>query len=155
MNTRKVAQGAIIAAIYAVVTIAIAPLSYGVMQFRVSEALTILPMFTPVAIPGLFIGCIVANMVSPVGVIDMVIGSLATLIAAYFSYKLRDKKWLVPLPPVIINGIVVGCMLYFVYGIDISLIGCMAWVGLGEAVICYGVGYPLSRILEKHKGIFI
>lgn len=101
-------QAAIIAALYAALTIVIMPASYGVMQFRVSEALTVLPAFTPAAIPGLFIGCMVANLVSPVGVVDVVIGSTATLIAAVASYKLRDHKLLVPLPPVITNAVMVG-----------------------------------------------
>lgn len=154
MNTKMLMQAAIIASTYAVLTIAIAPLSYGVMQFRVSEALTVLPMFTPAAIPGLFIGCIVANIISPMGVIDMILGSLATLIAGFCSYKLREKRWLVPLPPVIANGIVIGAMLHYVYGVPVALPLCMLWVALGEALACYGLGYPLSRILEKYKGIF-
>ena len=154
MSTRRLIEGATIAAIYAVLTVAVAPFSYGIMQFRMSEALTILPMFTPAAIPGLFVGCIVSNVISPYGIVDMVFGSLATLIAAYCSYKLRKKRWLVPLPPVIANGLIIGGMLYFVYGLRASLIACIAWVALGEAVVCYGVGYPLSRILSKYKGIF-
>ena len=152
--TKKIAQAAIIAAAYAALTIAIMPLSYGVMQFRVSEALTILPMFSAAAIPGLFVGCLVANLLSPVGLIDVVIGSLATLIAAVCTYKLRDHKFLTPLPPVIANAFMVGGELYYVYGVKFSLIACILWVGLGEALACYGLGYPLSRILNKHRGIF-
>lgn len=152
--SRKIAQAAIIAAAYAVLTIAIMPLSYGVMQLRVSEALTILPMFTPAAIPGLFIGCFIANIMSPVGMIDVIVGSAATLIAAFGTYKLKDHKYLAPLPPVVVNAVFVGAELYYVYGVDFSLIACMLWVGLGEALACYGGGFPLGRVLDKHRNIF-
>lgn len=147
-------QAAIIAALYAALTIVIMPASYGVMQFRVSEALTVLPAFTPAAIPGLFIGCMVANLVSPVGVVDVVIGSTATLIAAVASYKLRDHKLLVPLPPVIANAVMVGMELYYYYNVNFSLPACMFWVGLGEAGACYLIGYPLMLALERHRKIF-
>ena len=80
-NTKFLIQAAVIAAVYATLTIILMPFSYGVMQVRVSEALTILPFFTPAAIPGLFVGCIISNMVGPYGLMDMVIGSGATLIA--------------------------------------------------------------------------
>ena len=99
--TKVIAQAAIIGAMYAALTVLIMPASYGIMQFRVSEALTVLPIFTPAAIPGLFIGCVVANIVSPVGLIDVFVGSAATLIAAVLTYKLRDNKLVALLPPVI------------------------------------------------------
>lgn len=153
-TTKKIAIGAVIAAVYAAVTVAVAPLSYGMMQLRISEALTILPAFTPLAIPGLFIGCIISNLLSPVGIIDIVLGSLASLIAAYGSYKLRDNRWLVPLPPVICNALIVGPMLYYFYGVPASLLACILWVAAGEAVVCYGIGMPLMKLFEKHKDIF-
>lgn len=153
-TTRFLAQAAIIAALYAALTVAIMPASYGVMQFRVSEALTILPAFTPAAIPGLFIGCIVANIVSPVGLVDVLVGSAATLIAAVLSYMLRDHRILVPLPPVISNAVLVGIELYYFYNVNFSLPACMFWVGLGEAAACYILGYPLSLFLEKHRKVF-
>ena len=147
-------KAAIIAALYAALTVFIMPASYGVMQLRVSEALTILPIFTPAAIPGLFIGCVVANLVSPVGLIDVVIGSAATLIAAVATYKLRDHKLLAIIPPVIANAVLVGGELFYFYNVDFSLPACMFWVGIGEAAACYGLGYPLSIILEKYRKIF-
>lgn len=153
-TTKFLAQAAIIAALYAALTVLIMPASYGVMQFRISEALTILPAFTPAAIPGLFIGCVVSNIVSPVGLIDMLIGSSATLIAAVCSYLLRDHKLLVPLPPVIANAVMVGMELYYFYNVDFSLPACMFWVGLGEAAACYLLGYPLILVLDKHRKIF-
>ncbi|MCI5698049.1 MAG: QueT transporter family protein [Clostridiales bacterium] len=154
LNTKKVVTAAVIAAIYAVLTIAIAPLSYGMMQLRFSEAMTILPVFTPLAIPGLFIGCLLANLLSPVGFIDVVFGSLASLLSAYGTYKLRHKILLAPLPPVVVNGIIVGIMLKYYYGVDAHLLLCMLWVAGGQAVACYGLGLPLKKLLDKHKDIF-
>ena len=150
--TLMIARAAIIAALYAALTVLIIPGSYGIMQFRVSEALTVLPVFTPAAIPGLFIGCLVANIVSPVGLIDMVIGSAATLIAAVATYYLRDKNRLLALlPPVIVNAAMVGMELYYFYNVGFPLYACMLWVGLGEAGVCYLLGYPLSLLLDKYK----
>lgn len=153
-NTKYLLQAAIIASAYTVLTIVLAPFSYGIMQVRVSEALTILPYFTPAAIPGLFVGCLVSNMISPYGVLDMVLGSLATLIAAISSYFLRKRAILVPLPPVVFNGIFIGGMLYFAYGIPMPLYACMLWVALGQLIACYGIGYPLLQYLKKYKKIF-
>jgi uncharacterized membrane protein len=152
-NTKFLLQAAIIAAVYATLTIMLMPLSYGVMQIRVSEALTILPYFTPAAIPGLFIGCIVSNMVGPYGLMDMVLGSGATLIAAVCSYYLRSRPILVPLPPVIANGVIIGGMLYYAYSVPMPLIACILWVAAGELIACYVIGYPLLRILKKYSGV--
>ncbi len=148
-NTKFLVQGAIIAAIYAALTIAFAPISYGEIQVRISEALTILPFFTPAAIPGLFIGCLIANLMSPVGIFDIVFGSLASLIAAYLSYKM-PKTWLVPLPPVLVNGIIVGLILKYAYGLPLPLFTLMLWVTIGQTIACYGIGYPLLLILKKY-----
>jgi len=153
-NTRFLIQAAVIAAVYAVLTILLMPFSYGPMQVRVSEALTVLPFFTPAAIPGLFVGCIVSNIVSPYGLIDMVLGSSATLIAAVLSYLLRNKPILVPLPPVVANGIIIGAMLKYAYSVPMPLYACILWVAAGELVACYLIGYPLLRILKKYKKIF-
>lgn len=141
-------QASLIAAVYATITIALLPISYGQIQVRVAEALTILPAFTPAAIPGLFVGCIVANLYGGGGIIDVVFGSLATLIAAYLSYKM-PTKWLVPLPPVIVNGIIVGYILNYLYGLPLMIT--MGWVTMGQAIACYGFGYPLMKLLEKYK----
>lgn len=150
-STKFIIQAAIIAAIYAVLTIAFAPISYGEIQVRISEALTILPYFTPAAVPGLFIGCIIANLLSPVGILDVVFGSLASLIAAYLTYR-APKKWLVPLPPVIVNGIIIGLLLKYAYGVPLPLVALMLYVTIGQTIACYGLGYPLLMVLEKYKG---
>ncbi|MCT4605515.1 MAG: QueT transporter family protein [Marinisporobacter sp.] len=147
-KTNYLVQAALIGAIYVVFTVLFAPYSYGPIQVRISEALTVLPMFTPAAIPGLYVGCIVANIYGGGGIIDIVFGSLATLIAAYLSYKM-PKKWLVPMPPVIVNGIIVGFILNYIY--DAPLLATMGWVTVGQLIACYGLGYPLIVTLEKYK----
>jgi len=154
MKTKYLIQAAVIAAVYAAVTVLLAPFSYGPIQVRVSEALTILPYFTPAAIPGLFVGCLAANLISPMGTVDLILGSLASLIAAWLSYKLRKKQILVPAPPVIVNGVVIGAMIYYVYGVPAPIIICMAWVAAGQVAACYILGYPLLCYLKKHKRIF-
>lgn len=142
-------QGAIIAAIYVVLTIALAPISYGALQVRVSEALTILPYFTPAAIPGLFIGCIIANFNSPLGVIDIVFGSLASLIAAIMTSRIKDKR-LAPFPSIIVNAIVIPFVLKYTLGLP--YFANMLWIAFGQSIACYGFGYPLLVLLEK-KGL--
>lgn len=147
-KTKYLAHAAIIAAIYVVITIIFAPISYGQVQVRISEALTVLPYFTPAAIPGLFVGCLIANIYGGEGIIDIVFGSLATLFAAFLSYKMPNK-YLVPIPPIVVNAIVIGFVLSHV--LKVSLLITMAWVGLGQLISCYGIGYPLMIILEKYE----
>ena len=154
MKTKYLAEAAVIAAIYALLTIVLASISYGAVQVRISEALTVLPFFTPAAVPGLFVGCIAANIMSPYGLADLIFGSAASLIGAIGSYLLRKKPLLVPLAPVISNGIIVGAMLYYVYEVPLPLIVQMLYVALGEVVACYAIGYPLMKYLNKYKRIF-
>lgn len=147
-KTRFIVEAAILAAIYAVITILLAPISYGQIQVRVAEALTILPYFTPAAIPGLFVGCIVSNIFGGNGLIDIIFGSLASLIAAILSRK-ASNPWLVPLPPVVVNGLVIGWMLFKVYGLPFWL--SVGTVTVGQAIACYGLGYPLLLVLQRNK----
>lgn len=154
MTTRKLIQAALIAAVYATLTVMLGSFGYGPVQFRIAEALTVLPALTPAAIPGLFVGCMAANLLGPYGMLDMVLGSAATLVAALLSYKLRKHPLLVPLPPVLVNAVVIGAMLYYAYGVPMSLAACMATVGLGQLVSCYALGYPLLRILSKYENLF-
>ncbi|AOY76359.1 QueT transporter family protein [Clostridium formicaceticum] len=152
-KTRFITQAAMIAAIYVVLVEVFKPFSYGMIQVRVAEALTVLPFFTPAAIPGLTVGVIVSNIIGPYGLLDIVLGSLATLIAAYLSYKM-PKKLLVPLPPILVNAVIIGAMLYYIFlgtPDEVPLLAIMGWVGLGQLIACYGLGYPLIKILEKYK----
>lgn len=144
-------QAGMIGAIYAVMTIIPAPLSYGLLQIRVSEMLTVLPYFTPAAIPGLFVGCIIANLFGGLGIHDIIFGSLATLISAVLVSRIR-LKYLVPLPPILINAVVVGLVLHYVLVVPAFL--AIAMVGLGQTIACYGLGYPLLLILEKRRSLF-
>ena len=129
-------------------TISLAPISYGPVQFRVSEALTLLPFYLPEAIPGLFAGCVFANFFGGFGLPDMVFGSLATLIAAVLSRK-SGNIYLAALWPVVSNMIIIGVMLHVL--IEVPLIATCLYVGLGEAGACYVVGVPLMKILEARK----
>ena len=118
-NTMFLVQAAAIGAIYVVLTLLFAPLSYGEVQVRFSEALTILPYFTPAAIPGLFVGCILSNLLGGAIPVDIIFGSIATLIGAIFTYKLRGaSKWLAPLPPIAANTVIVPFVLYYGYGVN-------------------------------------
>lgn len=153
-NTKYFIQASLIAAVYAVITILLAPISYGIMQVRISEALTVLPYFTPAAVPGLFMGVVIANFYGGLGILDIVFGSLATLIAAYLSYCLRGKKYLVPLPPIVVNAIIIGFVLYYTFintPDKAPLLVIAGWVGLGQLIACYGLGYPLMILLDKYK----
>lgn len=154
INAKAITKIAIIAAIYAGITIAVAPLSYAVMQIRISEAMTILPVFTPLAIPGLFIGCLLANLLSPVGMVDVIVGSLATLIGAAGTYALRKHRFLAMCCPVISNGVLIGGMLHYVAGVNLPLYVCILWVALGEAAACIVIGLALGNLLDRHKRIF-
>ena len=149
--------GAMIAALYAVLTLAIAPFggAYSPVQCRVSEALCVLPFFFPEAKWGLFIGCIVANIISPYGLPDLVLGSLATLLAACITARVpRRLKWLAPLPPVISNAVIVGALLAW-YGAGFSpafpaLYAFNAFtVGLGELLSCYVLGGILLTVIPR------
>ena len=146
---RYLAEASVTAALYAALTILI-PGSSGQVQVRVAEALTVLPYFTPAAIPGLFAGCLIANIVTTsAGIYDVVFGSLATLAAAFLTSRMPSKR-LAPLPPVVINAVVVAIVLNAT--INAPLLITMGFVALGELIACYGLGYPLILFLEKRGG---
>ena len=146
MRHRSLASGATVAALYAVMTIALAPVSYGPIQFRAAEALTLLPWYRAEAVSGLFVGCIVANFFGGYGPIDMIVGSCATLGAALLTRR-APVLWAAALPPVALNAVVVGGMLHVLA--DAPLLATCAWVGLGEAGACILLGLPLMRGLER------
>lgn len=155
-KTRFLTQAAMIAAIYVILVEVFKPFSYGIMQVRVAEVLTVLPYFTPAAIPGVTVGVLISNALGPNGIPDVVFGTLATLIAAYLTYRTR-KKILAPLPPVLVNAVIIGVMLYYVFlgtSDETTLHVIMAWVALGQIIACYGLGYPFILILERHERIF-
>jgi len=147
-----VAQTAIIAAIYVVITVLFSYISFGVFQVRISEALTLLPVLTPAAIPGLFIGAFLGNILGTGNVIDMVFGSLATLIAAILTYRIRNKsRWLAPLPPILVNALIIPFVIRYGYGILVPIPILMLTVGAGQVIACGVLGQLLLKALEKHK----
>lgn len=148
-----VAHAAIIAALYVVLTLianALGLANYAI-QVRFSEALTILPYFTPAAIPGLFIGCILSNILTGCIPLDILFGSLATLLGAIFTYKLRKWKFLSPLPPIIFNMLFVPPVLAFVYNFEGTLFYFAITVGIGEIISCGVLGIMLLLLLEKYR----
>ena len=154
-KTQRLALNGVIAAAYAALTLVASAmnLAYGPVQFRFSEALTVLPFLFPGTWPGLFVGCLVANLLSPYGPIDIVIGSLATLLAAIWTEKV-DRPWLAPLPPVLCNMVLVGGMLaWYEVGFTAQFAALFAvnalWVGIGEAVVCYVLGLLLIRAVPN------
>jgi uncharacterized membrane protein len=154
-NARYLARAGVIAALYVVLTYlaGLMNLAFGPVQFRFSEALTVLPFLFPEAIPGLFVGCIVSNLISPYGVLDLVVGSLATLIAAVWTNRC-GKRWFAPMPPVVANALLVGAMIaWYEAGFGAGFVPAFAYnaltVGLGELVVCYVLGLPLLAMLEN------
>jgi uncharacterized membrane protein len=146
-------QAAMIAAIYVVLTVLFAPLGFLEIQIRFSEALTVLPFFTPAAIPGLFIGCLIGNFLGGAILPDIIFGSLATLLGAVFSYLLRKNKYLVPLPPIAANVLIVPFVLKYAYGSPFPIPLMMLTVGIGEILSCGVIGIILLTALDRYRYI--
>lgn len=148
-STKNIAIAGIIGALYAALTIILAPISYGPVQVRLAEALTVLPYIFPPAIPGLYFGCMAANIFGGFGPIDIFGGSLLTLIAALLTYWLRryKKPWLAPLPPVLVNAF--GVSLYLHVLSDLPYWITVSYIAIGEVVACYAFGLILLYALQK------
>lgn len=160
-RTRFITRAGIIAALYAATTLLLAPISYGAVQCRISEALCLLPALTPAAVPGLFIGCLVANLLGSGVWYDVIFGTLATLLAALVTRRLKNHPLLASLAPVLFNGVIVGSVVYFAYefsptaGVQAApLLLTMGSVAVGEAVACCVLGVLLLRALKKLPGRF-
>ncbi|MBP1737595.1 MAG: hypothetical protein H6Q60_1476 [Oscillospiraceae bacterium] len=152
---RRITLSASVAALYAVLSYfsSIFGMAYGPVQFRFAEALTILPFLFPETAPGLLIGCLIANLLSPYGLTDMVFGSLATALAAFLTAKMPNR-WLAPLPPVLINGVIIGAMLaWYSAGFGPGFWPLFAVngaeVAAGEIGACYGLGMLLLVLIPK------
>ena len=153
-NVAFMTQAAMIAAIYVVLTYVFAPFSFGEVQIRIAEALTILPVFTPAAIPGLFVGCIVGNILGGAILPDIIFGSIATLIGAFFTYQLRNtNRFLAQLPPIIANTVIVPFVLRYGYGVALPIPFMMLTVGVGEVVGCGVLGLVLYTALNRYKNV--
>ena len=162
MNSKikYITHGAAIAAIYVVLTLVANAfgLANAAIQIRISEALTVLPYFTPVAIPGLFVGCILSNILTGCLPLDTVFGSLATLLGAlgtyFISRKLKHNKtaqWLAPVPPIVANTLIVPFVLAYVYKFDGSILYFMLTVGIGELISCGFLGLVLLYALNERR----
>ena len=151
-KVRYLVHAAAIAALYVVLTFlanALGLANYAV-QLRFSEALTILPFFTPAAIPGLFAGCLLANILTGCLLPDIIFGTAATLLGAVFTYLLRRHKWLAPLPPILANTVIVPFVLLYAYGIRPLWLSFLT-VGAGEVISCGILGMLLLSLLQKYR----
>lgn len=157
-NIKKITRGAVVAALYCVLTLLFQPISFGAIQFRVAEALTLLPLLTFDAVPGLFVGCLLANILGGAPLMDVVFGSLATLIAAVLTWILRNRRYIAAGMPALLNGLIVGPVVYYCYvkapedafnlGVMLFNIGTVAF---GEIVVCYVLGVLMIMWLERRN----
>ncbi len=160
MNQKKdikyLVQGASVAAIYVALTFFSYTfgLANGVVQLRLSEALCILPIFTPSAIAGLFVGCLISNILTGSIFTDVIFGSIATLIGAIFTRKLRNYKILPLIPPILSNAIILPVILKFAYSFEGSYLWFLTTIFAGEVLSCGVLGYLLKNILDKYKIFF-
>ncbi len=153
-RVRFITLAAIIAALYVVLTLVSAAfgLSSGVIQVRISESLCILAFFTPAAIPGMTIGCLVSNLITGANVLDVVFGTLATFLGVYGGYFFRKKKWLVTLPTILANTIIIPLVIVYGFGVtDIALPLVALSVCVGEVISAGAFGMGLLAILEKRN----
>lgn len=152
-KTLYITQAAIIAAIYVVLLYLFNPISFAAVQVRIAEALTILPYFTPAAIPGVTIGCFLGGVLLAAEPLDLIFGSLATLIGAIGSYQLRKHKLLVPLPPIVSNTIILPWVIKYAYADATPIPFMMLTIGVGEIISIGLLGLVLLYALNKHKDI--
>ncbi|MBQ1417778.1 MAG: QueT transporter family protein [Firmicutes bacterium] len=151
-KTLFLVQAALIAAIYVVLTVVFAPFSFGEVQVRIAEALTILPVFLPAAVPGLFVGCLLGNMLGGAVLPDIIFGSLATLIGALGTRALRKAHpFLAPIPPIAANTVIVPFVLKHAYAVDLPIPFMMLTVGIGEVVSCGIFGLVLYYALNGRR----
>ena len=147
MNTKTIARGAAITALYVVITYFLAPVSFGPIQFRAAVALTVLPIIFPEAVPALFLGVLLANVIGGLGMIDIVGGSLVTLLAAYVTYKNRDNIFAY-LSPILFNAFLISIYLHTLFGLPYWLN--VIQIGLSEAAVVLILGVPLIKYLKNH-----
>ena len=148
---RKLTLSAAVAALYAALTIVTAPLSYGLVQFRLSEAMVVLCAIEPTLGVGITLGCFLANLFSTVTALDIVVGTAATALACLWTARCKTA-WFIPLPNVLVNAVVVGGMLAFVLfpeNVSAGFVIAAAQVGFGELVVMYVLGLPLYLYLKK------
>ena len=151
LTTRQIALNGVIAGLYAAVTILTASFAYGNIQFRIADALCVLVVLEPSLTIGLTLGCLIANIFSTVSALDIVIGTAGTLLGCLLAAKVR-KDWLVPVPVILANAVLVGAMLAYVLTPNALLQGFLINGGevlLGEAAVLYALGVPLLLFFRK------
>ena len=152
---KYIATAAVIAALYAALTLALSPISYNVMQVRLSEGLVVLALYTPAAVPGLFVGCFFANLLGPAGITDAIFGGIATLIGCLGVRALRKKPWLALSANVVSNAVIVGLELRYVFALEMNPLLCIGWIALGELISVYLPAIPMKKLLDKNaKNLF-
>ncbi|SDI02722.1 Uncharacterized membrane protein [Halanaerobium congolense] len=147
MDTQKIARGAAITALYVVITYFLAPISFGPIQFRAAEALTVLPIIFPEAVPALFLGVMLANVIGGLGMVDIVGGGLVTLLAAYVTYKNKDN-FFAYLSPILFNAFLISIYLHLLFDLPYWLN--VIQIGVSEAAVVLILGVPLIKYLKKH-----
>ncbi len=152
-NVYHVVYGAIIAALYVVLTLVFAPISFGAVQFRISEALCILPVFTFSAVPGIGIGCLIANFMAGAPMPDVIFGTLASLIGAFGTHALRNRRNLAWTAPVISNAVIIPFVLIYAYQLPDALWFLILTVGIGELFAVGLLGNALRMAVEKYENI--
>ena len=155
-STRELTFAAIVAALYAVMgyfgdTFG---MTFGPVQIRFAEALTVLPFLFPAATPGLFVGCLLANLLTGCVLWDVAVGSLATLLGALGTRLLRKNRWLAVLPPIVSNILLVPPVLAWAYGVEESIPFLMLTVGLGEVLSCGVLGELMYSALDKRRALW-
>ena len=157
MKIKYLAQAGIIAALYVVFTLIAnaAGLASGVIQVRISEALTILPFFTNAAVPGLFVGCLLSNILGGCVIWDIIFGSIATLLGALGTYAIRKKlpDWCAAIPPILANTLIVPFVLSYAYEVPDSIPFLILTVGAGEVISCGILGILLLKLLKPHRNV--
>lgn len=146
---KDLARGALIAAIYTVICIALQPISYGAIQLRVAEGLTVLPILYKEAIPGIFIGVLLANIFGGLGLADIIIGSLTSLVAAYLTYRFR-RSFLAYLSPILLNAVIISIYLHVLA--KLPYWATVLSIGISQTIVIFALGYPLVRFLRKYEG---
>ncbi|SHH01138.1 QueT transporter family protein [Tepidibacter thalassicus] len=150
ITTKSIVKIGLIAAVYAAITISIAPISYGLIQFRVSEVMTLLAFVDPIYIPGLVLGCVISNMFSSLGIIDIVVGSTATFISVYMISKSKNL-FIASIWPTVINGLFIGAEIHFV--LNQPFLISSLYVAMGEFCVVTLIGYPLFKFILNKKFI--
>lgn len=146
--SKKIARAGVIAALYIVITFLLQAISFGPIQLRVAEALTVLPILYLEAVPGIFAGVLIANIFGGLGLVDIILGSLISLLAGFLTYLFR-KSFLAYLSPVVLNGFLVSAYLHLLF--DLPYWEVALSITISQAIVIFGLGYPLIRYLRKIK----